>query len=160
MAFSASGVNVQVALAGVRPEEIAEWGALPVEPVVARSMGEPFQAQARAGEQVVEQGKRIACRGEDAVILIDTLGFLHPPIARKILTNARNIADGGSLTIIATMEHPAGGETTVIALDRELAGARRHPAIDLRNSGTLRSELLVGEEGAEQIATAFAEVVD
>ena len=50
-----------------------------------------------------------------------------------------------------------GGETTVVALDAELAGARRYPAIDLLASRTLRPELLVGEAGAAAIAEAVRE---
>jgi transcription termination factor Rho len=61
------------------------------------------------------------------------------------------------LTIVATARTPVGGETTVIALDAKLAGARRYPALDLRASGVLRPEQLVGEAGAEAIATARAE---
>ncbi len=54
--------------------------------------------------------------------------------------------------MIVTATHPLGGETTVIALDRELTGIGRFPAIDVFASGTLRPELLVGDRGAEAIA--------
>ena len=72
---------------------------------------------------------------------------------------ARNIVDGGSLTVIATASQPLGGETTVIALDAELTSARRFPALDLPASGTLRPELLVGEAGADAIAQARADAL-
>ena len=56
--------------------------------------------------------------------------------------------------MIATAAHPFGGETTVIALDQVRAGTGRFPAVDLVASGTLKAELLVGEEGAEAILRA------
>jgi transcription termination factor Rho len=73
---------------------------------------------------------------------------------------ARNVSEGGSLTVIATAAEPVGGETTVIALDAALTSMRRFPALDLAACGTLRPELLVGEAGAEAIATARAEAAE
>jgi len=73
---------------------------------------------------------------------------------------ARNIVDGGSLTVIATASAPIGGETTVIALDARLASTGRYPALDLVKSGTLRPELLVGDPGAEAIQTARREAIE
>jgi transcription termination factor Rho len=143
-----------VVLAGARPEEIAEWREGPVAPAAALSFAATGDAQAQAVERAIEQGKRVAARGSHAVVLIDTLEALPSAAARKALAAARNIAGGGSLTVIATASAPLGGETTVVALDAELAGARRFPAIDLLASRTLRPELLVGEAGAEAIAEA------
>ena len=60
------------------------------------------------------------------------------------------------MTVIATASEPVGGETTVVALDRALSSTGRFPALDLVASGTLRPELLVGEQGAEAIAQARA----
>ena len=88
------------------------------------------------------------------MVLIDTLDGCSPAIARKALAAARNIVDGGSLTVIATAAAPIGGETTVIALDVALASVGRFPALDMIASGTMRPELLVGEAGAEVIADA------
>jgi transcription termination factor Rho len=149
-----------VVLAGARPEEIAEWKAnppAPLEPAAALSFAAGGDVQAQAVERAVEQGKRVAARGGHAVVLIDTLEGLPAAAARKALAAARNIAGGGSLTVIATASAPLGGETTVVALDAELAGVRRFPAIDLLASRTLRPELLVGEQGAEAIAEAVRE---
>ena len=73
-------------------------------------------------------------------------------MARKALASARKIVDGGSLTVIATASAPIGGETTVVALDVELASVGRFPALDIFASGTLRPELLVGQAGADAIA--------
>jgi transcription termination factor Rho len=146
------GVTVFVALAGVRPEELAEWREAPVKPGAAVSFAASAEAQDNAVELVVDQARRLAARGSDAVVLIDTLDGLHPLSARKALASARNLKDGGSLTVIATTSEPIGGETTVIALDAALATSGRYPALDLPASGTLRPELLVGAAGAKAIA--------
>ena len=90
------------------------------------------------------------------MVLIDGLDGMHPPAARKALAAARNLRDGGSLTVIATAARPFGGETTVIALDAALADSGL-PILDLAASGTLKPELLVGEDGAKAIAKARAE---
>ena len=79
------------------------------------------------------------------------------PTARRALAAARNLVDGGSLTVIASATTPLGGETTVIALDGTLTAMGRFPALDLVASGTMRPELLVGEAGAEAIAKARAD---
>ena len=141
-------VEVSTVLAGVRPEETGEWS----EPLAALSFAASSDAQAQAVEQAIEQGRRVAARGSDAVVLIDTLEYLPPQAARRALAAARNIQDGGSLTVIATAPAPFGGETTVVALDAALAALGRFPALDLSASGVVRPELLVGEAGAEAIA--------
>ncbi len=153
------GVQLSVALAGVRPEELADW-ADPVAPVAAVSLAGSSDAQDHAVELVIDQARRIAARGGDAVVLVDTLDGLHPHVARKALAAARNLVDGGSLTIVATASEPLGGETTVIALDAKLASTGRFPAVDLAASGTTRAELLVGAAGAEAIARARADAMD
>jgi transcription termination factor Rho len=99
----------------------------------------------------------VAARGANAVVLIDTLEYLPPVAARRALAAARNIQDGGSLTVIATAPAPLGGETTVVALDAGLAALGRFPAVDLAASGVLRPELLVGEAGADAIAKTRVE---
>ncbi len=90
------------------------------------------------------------------LVLIDSLDGLHPPAARKALAAARNLRDGGSLTVIATATRPLGGESTVIALDVALTSTGRQPILDLVASGTIRPELLVGEDGAKAITRARA----
>jgi transcription termination factor Rho len=149
---SQEGASVFVALAGVRPEELGEWAEGPLKPVAAVSFAASTEAQDNAVELVVDQARRLAARGSDAVVLIDTLDGLHPLSARKALAAARKLRDGGSLTVIATSSEPLGGETTVIALDAALAISGRFPAVDLLASGTLRPELLVGVKGAQAIA--------
>jgi transcription termination factor Rho len=150
------GLELTLVLAGARPEEIAEWQEGSVAPAAALSFAASADAQGQAVEAAVETAKRLAARGADAVVLIDGLGGVHPHTARKALAAARNLRDEGSLTVIATALAPLGGETTVIHLDALLAGAGRFPALDLVHSGTLRPELLVGEDGAEAIARARA----
>jgi transcription termination factor Rho len=151
----AGKVELSVVLAGVRPEEAGEW----TEPVATALLGASGDAQGTAVEQAVESGKRVAARGGDAVVVIDSLDGVSANVARRALAAARNIVDGGSLTVIAAAATPLGGETTVIALDASLTALRRFPNVDLIASGTLRPELLVGDAGAEKIAQARAEAV-
>jgi len=151
------GLEVSVVLAGVRPEEIAEWTEGPVAPVASLSFAASPDAQAQAVEQAIEQGRRVAARGGDAVVLADTLEYLGAGAARRALAAARNITGGGSLTVIATAAAPLGGETTVVALDGAMTALGRFPALDLTASGTLRPDLLVGDKGAKAIAKARAE---
>jgi transcription termination factor Rho len=153
-------LQTTLVLAGARPEEIAEWSEGPLQPAAALSFAASADAQGHAVEGAVETGKRLAARGEHAVVLIDGLDGLHPHSARKVMASARCIPDGGSLTVIATAARPFGGETTVIALDVAHAGAGRFPALDLLASGTLRAELLVGEQGAAEIARARADAAE
>jgi transcription termination factor Rho len=134
----------------VRPEEVAEWGDF--EPLAALSFAASSDTQAQAVEQAVEQGRRVAARGGHAVVVIDTLELVPPQAARRALAAARNIQDGGSLTVIAAAPAPLGGETTVVAFDPSLAALGRYPAVDLAASGVLRPELLVGDAGADAIA--------
>jgi transcription termination factor Rho len=152
-----SSLNVSLVLVGTRPEEVGWWQSGPVAVGAVAGPAASGDVQAQTVEHAVEQAKRIAARGSDAVVLIDTLDGLPPAAARRALAAARTLVDGGSLTVIATASRPIGGETTVVTLDAGLAGARRFPAIDLAASGTTHPELLVGEEGVEAIARARAE---
>jgi transcription termination factor Rho len=153
-------LQLSVALAGVRPEEIPEWGRGPIEPAAATSFAASADAQDHAVELVIDQARRVAARGAHAVVFLDGLDGIHPHAARKALAAARKIVDGGSLTLIATASEPVGGETTVIALDAALASTGRFPALDLAASGTIRPELLVGDAGAEAIARARVEALE
>jgi transcription termination factor Rho len=153
------GLEVSVVLAGVRPEEIGDWKTGELQPVAELALAAAADSQAQAIERAVETGRRVAARGGHAVLLVDTLEYVSAPIARRALAAARNIVDGGSLTIIATAREPLGGETTVIALDAALAASGRIPALDLPASGTVRPELLVGEAGAAAIAEARAAAI-
>jgi len=153
-------LEIVLVLAGARPEEIAEWAEGPLAPAAALSFAASADAQAQAVERAVDAAKRLAARGSNAVVLIDGLDALSAHAARKVLAAARNLREGGSLTMIATAGEPLGGETTVIALDPALASTGRQPILDLLSSGTLRPELLVGEDGAQAIARARAAALE
>jgi transcription termination factor Rho len=150
------GLELTLVLAGVRPEEAAEWRAGPVAPAATLSFAASADVQGQAVETAIEAAKRLAARGGDAIVLIDGLDGMHPHTARRVLAAARNLAEAGSLTVIATAARPFGGETTVIALDAVRASTGQLPALDLVSSGTLKPELLVGEDGAEAITHARA----
>jgi transcription termination factor Rho len=152
-------LQVSVVLAGARPEEIAQWQEGPVAPSAALSFAASADSQGQAVEHAIEAAKRIAARGGHALVLIDNLDGLHPHAARKALATARNLRDSGSLTVIATATGAFGGESTVIALDGTLTGSGL-PNLDLASSGTLKPELLVGEDGAKAIAQARAAALE
>ncbi len=147
-------LELSVVLAGVRPEEIQEWQEGPVAPGAAVSFAASADSQGQAVERAIDAARRVAARGAHAVVLIDSLDGLNPHAARKALAAARNLREGGSLTVIATASRPFGGETTVIALDRALTSTGRQPILDLVQSATLKLELLVGEDGAAAVTKA------
>ncbi len=124
------GLELSVVLAGARPEEIAEWKASETAPAAALTLAASADAQAGAVERALDTAKRIAARGGDAVVLVDSLSGLAPGVARRTLAAARDIVDGGSLTIVATADEPVGGGDhghragRDADLDRALPGAR------------------------------------
>jgi transcription termination factor Rho len=134
-------LDVSVVLAGVRPEEIADWKTAGVEPPAAVTFAASPDAQSQAVERVVETAKRIASRGGNAVVLIDGLAGVHPPTARRVLAAARDIPEGGSLTIIASAPVPLGGENTIITLDAK-SSTLESPTLAKSDSRTLRKDLL------------------
>jgi transcription termination factor Rho len=128
------GVELTLVLAGVRPGGAARRprGRRARRRAVLRRV----RRRAGSGRGArVDAGKRVAARGGDAVVLIDSLAALHAPVARKVLAAARNVDGGGSLTIVATAPDALGGETTVIALDATLTSTGRLPALDLVTRG-------------------------
>ena len=153
-------LGVTLVLLGVRPEEIASAQEGPVAPAAALTFAASAEVQGQALERAVEEARRVAARGGDALLLIDCLDGVHPNAARKALASARNLRDAGSLTIVATAARPLGGESTVIALDVALTSTGRRPILDLLTSGTLKPELLVGEDGARAIAQARATALE
>ncbi len=157
---SQDGLELIVVLAGVRPEEISDWQDAGPAPAAALSFAASADAQGQVVERALDAAKRTAARGGDVVLLVDGLDGLHGQAARKALAAARNLREAGSLTLIATATRPLGGETTVIALDGALAASGREPILDLAASGTLRPELLVGEDGAEAITRARAAAIE
>jgi transcription termination factor Rho len=153
-------LELSLVLVGARPEEIAQWREGTLAPVAALSLAVSAELQDQAVERAIDAAKRVAARGGNALVAIDSLDALHPQAARKALAAARNLREGGSLTVIALAERPFGGETTVIALDAALTSTGRQPILDLVHSGTLRPELLVGEQGAEAITKARLAAVE
>lgn len=149
------GLQISLVLAGVRPEEVADWQT--PEPTAVATLAASPDVQGQAVERAVESAKRLAGRGEHVLLAIDCLDGVAPHVARRTLAAARNIVDGGSLTVIATAAKPFGGESTVIALDALRTSTGRLPALDLLASGTLKAELLVGEESAAEIVRVRAE---
>jgi transcription termination factor Rho len=154
------GLELSLVLAGARPEEIQEWQDGPLAPAAAASFAASADSQGQAVDRVIDAARRTAARGGHALVLIDGLDGLNPHTARKALAAARSLREGGSLTVIATASEPLGGETTVIALDRALTASGRQPILDLAASGTLRLELLVGEDGAEAVTKARAAAME
>ena len=125
-------VTVQVALAGARPEELAEWRELG-SPVVGGSFERSPEAQAQAAELAVERGKRQAERGGHAVVVVDSLQALPPGTRRRIFGAGRASEEGGTLTILA-----AAGE------DQEALrwATSRVVLASAVESGALRGDLL------------------
>jgi transcription termination factor Rho len=132
------GLDVELVAVGVRPEELSEYKALGHATSTGLSFAASSDAQEAAVEQAAERGRRIALRGGNSVLLIDTLDGLGSGSARRTMASARNLRGAGSLTVIATARAPIGGETTLIALltDGEF------PSLDPAITGTLRPELL------------------
>jgi len=132
------GLEVELLAVGVRPEELTEWKAVAHATASGLSFAASADAQEAAVEQAAERGRRIAIRGGDAVLLIDTLDCLAPGAARRAMAAARDLRGAGSLTVIATARAPLGGETTVIAL----SGGAASGTLDAVLTGTLRADAL------------------
>jgi transcription termination factor Rho len=135
-----SEIEVIVVLAGVRPEEAADWSELGVE-VAGGSYDGSFEDQAQVAELAVQRAKRAVEAGKDWVVVIDSLDALPPSTARRVFGAGRNAVDAGSLTVLAstgTSAEPHRMATTHITLEpRDGDDTRVGPG-----SGTLRRELL------------------
>ena len=167
-----------VLLIDERPEEVTDMQRTVRGEVVSSTFDEPASRHVQVAEMVSEKAKRLVEHGRDVVILLDSITRLARayntvvPSSGKVLTGgvdanalqrpkrffgaARNIEDGGSLTIIATalidtgsrmdeviFEEFKGTGNSEIQLDRRLADKRTFPAIDVNKSGTRKEELLV-----------------
>jgi transcription termination factor Rho len=135
---AAEGLEVELLAVGVRPEELSAWKDVPNATSSGLTFAASVDAQEAAIEQAAERGRRIAVRGGNAVLLIDTLDGVGTASARRTMAAARNLRTAGSLTVVATARAPLGGETTVIAL----AGGGEPLTLDPALSGTLRGDLL------------------
>ncbi len=167
-----------VLLIDERPEEVTDMQRTVRGEVVSSTFDEPATRHVQVAEMVIEKAKRLVEHGRDVVILLDSITRLARayntvvPSSGKVLTGgvdanalqrpkrffgaARNIEDGGSLTIIATalidtgsrmdeviFEEFKGTGNAEIVLDRRVADKRVFPAIDINKSGTRKEELLV-----------------
>jgi transcription termination factor Rho len=167
-----------VLLIDERPEEVTDMQRTVRGEVVSSTFDEPASRHVQVAEMVIEKAKRLVEHGRDVVILLDSITRLARayntvvPSSGKVLTGgvdanalqrpkrffgaARNIEDGGSLTIIATalidtgsrmdeviFEEFKGTGNSEIVLDRRIADKRVFPAIDIQKSGTRKEELLV-----------------
>lgn len=173
-------------LVGERPEEVTDMQRQVKGEVVASTFDEPPERHVQVAEMVLEKARRLVEHGKDVVILLDSITRLArayntvEPHSGKILTGgvdanalhkpkrffgaARNIENGGSLTIIATalidtgsrmdeviFEEFKGTGNMELVLDRRLADRRIYPAIDLIKSGTRKEELLYHPHELEKI---------
>ncbi|MEM7024037.1 MAG: transcription termination factor Rho [Pseudomonadota bacterium] len=171
-------VYLIVLLIDERPEEVTDMARSVRGEVVSSTFDEPATRHVQVAEMVSEKAKRLVEHGRDVVILLDSITRLARayntvvPSSGKVLTGgvdanalqrpkrffgaARNIEEGGSLTIIATalidtgsrmdeviFEEFKGTGNSEIQLDRRLADKRVFPAIDINKSGTRKEELLV-----------------
>lgn len=173
--------KIFVLLIGERPEEVTEMKRFTKAEVIASTFDELPQNHIRLAEFVLERAKRLVELGEDVVILVDSITRLsraynvNTPSSGKTLTggldpfalhkpkrffgSARNVENGGSLTIIATTlvdtgskmddmiyEEFKGTGNMEIHLSRKLSELRIFPAIDIYKSGTRKDDLLLSEE--------------
>ena len=179
-------VVLMVVLIGERPEEVTDMRRAVKGDVFASTFDESVEEQCRVGELALERAKRLVEFGQDVVILLDSITrltraynlavpssgrtlsggidpiALYPP--KKFIGAARNIEEGGSLTIVANClidtgsrmdeviyEEFKGTGNMELHLDRRLAEKRSFPAIDINRSGTRREELLFSEDTLKQI---------
>jgi len=181
-----SDIHLMVCLIGERPEEVTDIKRSVKGEVISATFDEPVESQTRVAELALERAKRMVESGKDVVVLLDGItrltraynlamppsgrtlsggidpGALYPP--KRFFGAARNTAEGGSLTIIATClidtgsrmdeliyEEFKGTGNMELHLDRRLAERRVYPALDIERSGTRREELLLGEDIIKQV---------
>ena len=175
-----------VLLIDERPEEVTDMQRSVDGEVVSSTFDEPASRHVQVSEMVMEKAKRLVEHGRDVVILLDSITRLGRafntvvPSSGKVLTGgvdanalqrpkrffgaARNIEEGGSLTIISTalidtgsrmdeviFEEFKGTGNSEIVLDRKIADKRVYPAIDIMKSGTRKEELLIENEKLQKI---------
>lgn len=134
-------LTVTVVLAGARPEEVTDWRREAGVPVSGGSFDGAPEQHAQAAQLAVESAKRVAERGGHAVVVIDSLGQLDQALARRLFGAARNLDEGGSLTIVAAV----GDRSDLLRLAStriSLAGGGGEPEIVADASGTQRADLL------------------
>ena len=173
--------HLMVVLVDERPEEVTDMQRSVKGEVIASTFDRPPSDHTQAAELAIERAKRLVEQGKDVVVLLDSITrlgraynnaspasgrilsggvdstALYPP--KRFLGAARNIEDGGSLTIIATamVETGSTGDTVIfeefkgtgnaeLKLDRKIAERRVFPAVDVNPSGTRKDELLLSTD--------------
>lgn len=179
-------ITLFVLLIDERPEEVTDMQRSVRGEVISSTFDEPAERHVQVAEMVIEKAKRLVEHKKDVVILLDSITRLARaynsvmPPSGKILSGgvdsnalqrpkrffgaARNIEDGGSLTIIATalidtgsrmdeviFEEFKGTGNLEIQLDRRLADKRIFPAIDIKKSGTRKEELLLDDQTLNRV---------
>ncbi len=179
-------VHQIMALIGERPEEVTDMDRSVDAEVIASTFDEPVKSHVRTAEMALDRAKRLVESGFDVVILLDSLtrlaraynlvvnpsgrtlsggmdpSALYPP--KRFFGAARNLEEGGSLTIIATAlidtgsrlddvvyEEFKGTGNMELHLSRRLQERRIFPAIDIERSSTRREELLLGNEKLQKV---------
>ena len=174
-------VHIIVLLIDERPEEVTDMERSIQGDVISSTFDEPAERHVQVANMVIEKAKRLVEANEDVVILLDSItrlarahnivvphsgrilsggvdsNALHKP--KRFFGAARNIEDGGSLTIIATalidtgsrmddviFEEFKGTGNMELVLDRNLSDRRIFPAMDVNRSGTRKEELLIKED--------------
>jgi len=175
-----------VLLIDERPEEVTDMERSVRGEVISSTFDEPAQRHVQVAEMVIEKAKRLVEHKRDVVILLDSITRLARaynaivPPSGKVLSGgvdsnalqrpkrffgaARNLEEGGSLTILATalidtgsrmddviFEEFKGTGNLEIVLDRKLADKRTFPSIDINKSGTRKEELLLSEEDLQRV---------
>jgi transcription termination factor Rho len=179
-------VTLIVLLIDERPEEVTDMQENVKAEVISSTFDEPADRHVQVADMVIEKAKRLVEHGKDVVILLDSITRLARahnvvvPHSGKILSGgvdanalhkpkrffgaARNIDEGGSLTIIATalietgsrmdeviFEEFKGTGNMELVLDRKIADRRIFPAIDIQRSGTRKEELLLSQEELNRV---------
>ncbi|MGI8750052.1 MAG: Rho termination factor N-terminal domain-containing protein [Thermoleophilaceae bacterium] len=140
---SAGDLQVSVVLVGARPEEVTDWRRESGVPVTGDSFDGSDDAQAQATELAVERAKRVAERGGDSVVVIDSLESLPGGAARRLFGAARKLEEGGSLTVIAATGmawEPQRQASVRVALDGPAEDGS--PQVSASRSGALRADLI------------------
>jgi transcription termination factor Rho len=186
VAANSPDVVLIVLLIDERPEEVTDMQRSVHGEVVSSTFDEPATRHVQVAEMVIEKAKRLVEHGKDVVILLDSITRLarayntvQPP-SGKVLSGgidanalhrpkrffgaARNVEEGGSLTIISTalvdtgsrmddviFEEFKGTGNSEIHLDRKLVDKRVFPSIDINKSGTRKEELLMGEDELRRV---------
>jgi transcription termination factor Rho len=181
-----NGIHIMVCLIGERPEEVTDMKRSVKGEVISATFDEPVENHTRVAELALDRAKRLVESGRDVVILLDGItrltrsynlamptsgrtlsGGIDPAAlypAKHFFGAARNVDEGGSLTIIATClidtgsrmdeliyEEFKGTGNMELHLDRRLAERRIFPAMDIQRSGTRREELLLDENTLKQV---------